>query len=135
MTVQAAPGPIVMGTGDFQRTDRGITWGIKFRNLGIGYAVFVVVKQSDGSWAQPAATESYLESSFEDAMKTMDVTTWVKNVFIPRLNAWLKKAFPAVGAPAPTPVTIDEKFAAADAQVFGNLRITVAADSTLSASA
>lgn len=135
MTVQQTMGALVVGAGDFIRQDRGLTWGIKCRDIGGTQIVMIVIKQSDGSWAIDTVPEGHLDDKFDMRIQEdgFSVSAWFKDVLIPKLNLWLAKRFaPLVaGEVLPPPANLFEE---ADRAINMLLRITVQADGTLEAS-
>lgn len=99
MTVQTSPGLISVGPGDFQRTDRGVTWAIKFRDMSGTQVVLILIKQADGGWTVDPLPEAQLDSKFDLRVSEpgFSIDTWVTDVILTRLNAWLAKRFPATG--------------------------------------
>lgn len=90
MTVQAQEGPIYMGPNDFQRTDKGINWGIKCRDIAGFQIVMIVERQEDGSWSVPANLDDGFDINKD---KYTDMLKYLREVILPRLNAWLKQRF------------------------------------------
>lgn len=136
MTVQNTMGPIIMGPNDFSRVDRGITWGIKCRDIGGTQVVIVVAKQSDGSWVLDPTMESHLDDSFDlrSSAPGFNINNWLTEVLIPKLNAWLAKKFaPYTGGEVPPPQAAS-LFEEADLAINQLLRITVQPDNTIVAS-
>lgn len=128
MTVQTSSGPIVVGPGDFQRTDRGITWAIKCRDIEGTQFATILVKQDNGSWAVGGMVDDGFDLTAKNYPTMID---WFKNVLLPRLNAWLAATFPApTEGPTPEPVgaTLLEQ---ADHLINNRLLIRVNADGTL----
>lgn len=122
MTVQVSQGPIEMIQGkDFIRTDRGITWGIKCRDI-MGVQVVMIVQNTPNGWQ----VLENLETGFD--LYKGDLDLWFKNI-LQKLNAWLAKFFPANGQPEPELT----RFEQADKLIQG-IKITVNADGTLTAS-
>ena len=131
MTVRTSA-PITFGPHDFQRTDRGITWGIKVTSTSDASFVMVFVQGADGKWLPDQTQAAQLDAAFETAIsRGGPVINWFRDVLLPKLNAWLREKFPPLDAtaPPPAPTTFPEQ---ADALIQG-LRITVHADGTLTA--
>ena len=127
MTVQTSSGQIQIGTGDFIRTDRGVTWAIKCRDIDGSQFVQVYI-QSGSSWTTDSLPESALDNSFD--LRTQEypvVMDWFTGLLIPKLNAWLAKKFPATAQP-------ETRFEEADQLINTRLAITVNSDGTLTAS-
>jgi len=126
MTVRTS-GYITFGAGDFVRTDRGVTWGIKCSVVdGIEF-VSIFSRNLDGTWN----AEAIIDDGFD--MRTAEypnVIDWFIHVLLPKLNAWLASKFPASGTP-PAPLSRLEQ---ADQLINTRLAITVNSDGTLTAS-
>jgi hypothetical protein len=122
---------MTFGPHDFQRTDRGITWGIKVTAMDSSF-VMVFLQDADGVWRPDTSTmAAQLDPVFENAMRGRPpVLEWFRDTLIPNLNRWLAEKFPPLALP-PAPTTVAEQ---ADALIQG-LRITVHPDGTLTAAA
>lgn len=127
MTIRTSA-PITFTPGsDFFRTDRGITWGIKVTVTAAVAFATVFVRGADGTWSAEANLDEMLDT------RSGPVGDWMRDVLLPKLNAWLRLKFPPLGpdAPPPSPATFYEQ---ADAAIQG-LRIIAHADGTLTAEA
>lgn len=134
MSIQRTAWPLVLDANDFQRTDRGVKWGIKFHEVtGMGaQTVHLVYTPAGGSQVVETLDDSFdlrINRDFGG-----NVIRWLTEYILPKLNAWLAKTFPPKAAGDDwTPVIdsskLDEAFAA-----VGRIKITQAADGTLSAS-
>lgn len=131
MSIQTTGFPLVLDADDFQRTDWGIRWGIKCHRInGFGDAVYVTWWDKAGKQYQET-----LDDGFDIHVYNYggDVTKWLKEYLLPRLNSWLAKTFTkTTTAPAPAPAPTDPLEAARVA--IGSIVITVNADGTLKAS-
>lgn len=132
MGIQYKAFPLVMDADDFQRTDRQIKWGIKFHEVsGMGAQTVHLVYTPVGG---PQKNE-VLDDQFDLRIHRDyggDVTRWLKEFILPKINAWLAKTFPALDTgfvPDIPESKIEEAFA-----LVKLLKITVAADGTLKAS-
>ena len=133
MSIQTGSFPLVLDANDFQRTDGAIRWGIKcYRINSFGDAVYVTWWDSAGKQQQEALDDAFDIHVYQYGG---DVTKWLKEYLLPRLNAWLTKTFKAgaAPAPAPTPAPSDDLFENARV-ALGTIKITVNADGTLKAS-
>lgn len=128
MTVRTSP-PITFGPHDFQRTDRGITWGIKVTATSDASFVMVFVKSADGEWQPDRSLQAaMLDGAFENAIQRGGpVVDWFRGTLIPKLNIWLGLKFPPLGDAVPPTASYAEQ---ADALIQG-IRITVRPDGTL----
>ena len=120
-------GTVSFGSGDFFRTDRGITWGVKVTDADGMSFVMAFIKTPEGPWAMDSLNESMIDSDFSVTVASQyggDVAAWFRGKFVPGLNAWLAKKFPAV---APTALSPAEQ---ADTMI-NSMRITRRADGTL----
>ena len=129
MTVRTS-GYVSFGDGDFLRTDRGITWGIKCSVVdGIEF-ISVFTRNTDGTWN----AEWVIDDGFD--LRTVEypqVIDWFLNVLLPKLNAWLASKFKARGVTTPAPVALT-RLEQADQLINTRLAITVNSDGTLTAS-
>lgn len=134
MSIQRTSFPLILDANDFQRTDRGIKWGIKCHEIpAFGQAVYVVFPGADGSTRQEPLDDAFDIHVFND--HGGDVRRWFKERLIPKLNAWLAKTFPAIATDTDwQPVIVPGPLEQAHA-LIGQLVITQAADGTLKASA
>jgi hypothetical protein len=135
MSIQRSPFPLVLDANDFQRTDRGVKWGIKFHEIiGFGQAVYLVYPSSvDGTQKVETLDDAFDIHILQD--HGGDVLNWIKNRIIPKLNAWLAKMFPPISSdgewtPAPPDATKFEEAWLAVAKI----KFTTAADGTIKAS-
>lgn len=113
--------PITFTPGqDFFRTDRGVTWGIKVTSVN-DIQMVGVFEQAGAAWNSAVVLGDLLTIPQGESVKA-----WFKRVCLPILNSWLAQRFPASN----TPQTPAEEL---DAFILGNLRVSVAADGTLSA--
>lgn len=130
MSIQSTGFPLVLDANDFQRTDRGVKWGIKFHEIPqFGQFIYVVYTTPEGIQKQES-----LEDSFDIVIETTyggDVVRWLKERLIPRINTWLAKMFPKTGGVAAPTLT---KFEQAFVETNRLLKITVNADGTIVAS-
>lgn len=141
MAVQTKSGPIVVDADDLQFTHRGKTIAVKVRKVS-WVNVLGVVKQDDGSWKVECDLTDDLFSSdppnggdevggWVQEKAGGDMVKFVRDIIIPRLNAWLAKLFPPVvtqpGTPTGTPVQQLQT-------VIGGIKFTTAADGTVKAS-
>ena len=95
MTVRTSP-PVTFGPGDFLRTDRGVTWGIKVTDTPDAKFVSVFTRSADMVWGIDIG-EALLESEMDlSAGLYPDVKDWLKKKLIPNLNAWLASSRPNV---------------------------------------
>ena len=129
--IQGPGSTIVVDADDFQRTDRGVNWAIKFRDFG-GYQVcYIVVKSSAGVWEWAADIDNSFDTHI---MNYKSVAEWVNKVLLVKLNEWLAKVFPASAVPAPVPSpVVTDTFKQAWIASKG-IKIVVNADNTLTAS-
>jgi hypothetical protein len=132
MTIQVTPGPPIFTPGsDFIRVDRGITWGIKCRDIGGPQVVFVCVKSDAGAWDIDQTMLAQLETGIDVMPQEANMNAWFTGKLLPKLNAWLAYKFPASDEPQ-KPATPLER---ADALISSRLVISANADGTLTASA
>jgi len=129
MTIQTVitSAGVVLGAGDFQRTDRNITWGIKCLELSGTQVVGIYLKADDGTWVQNFVIEDGFDMTEQEFPTVME---WFIKRFLVRLNAWLRSMFPVI---APPPVPGGTRFEQADSLIFGSLVVNEI-DGTLVAS-
>ena len=133
MTVRTG-GYVAFGPGDFVRTDRGITWGIKCTVMADSGVEFISIfsRNNDGTWN----AEATIDDGFDlRTAEYPDVIDWFLNVLLPKLNAWLASKFPALtgGIAPPTPAALT-RLEQADLLINTRLSITQNPDGTLTAS-
>ena len=132
MSIQKTAFPLVLDSNDFQRLDRGVLWGIKLHEVtGMGAQTVHLVYTPPGQ-SQKVET---LDDSFDLRINRDfggDVTRWLSDYILPKLNEWLAKTFPPVDDGF-VPVFDSTDFEAAFAAI-GRLKVTKAADGTLKAS-
>lgn len=131
MSIQKTPFPLVLDANDFQRTDRGVKWGIKFHEVvGMGaQAVHVVWSTAGGPQSVSTLDDSFDLRILRDYGG--NVNRWLTEYLLPKLNAWLAKTFPPVAVDF-VPVFDGSDFEKAFAAI-GQIKITQAADGTLKA--
>lgn len=134
MTVQYLPDPITFEGDDFVRTDRGITWGIKCRVIAnMGVPQVMIFTKSAGVWVW----SENIDISVDTSVRTVaDISQWWNEVFLVKLNAWLKKTFPAI-EPGDDPwipeSPSEDVITEIHRRINAYLKITVNADGTLEA--
>jgi hypothetical protein len=129
MSIQTAGFPLVLQADDFQRTDFGIKWGIKLQRIaGFGDIVYVTWFDRDGKQNVEA-----LDDGFDVHILNYgnDVTRWLKEYLIPKMNLWLSRMFKAGDNTVPTAPDLFQQAHTA----VGKIVITVNTDGTLKASA
>jgi hypothetical protein len=132
MSIQKSAFPLVLDANDFQRTDRGVKWGIKCHEVvGMGaQAVHLVWVPVGGSQTVETLDDSFDLRILRDYGG--NVTRWLTEYLLPKLNAWLAKTFPPV-ADGFVPVFDGSDFEKAFTAI-GQIKVIQAADGTLKAS-
>jgi hypothetical protein len=130
MTVQVGSGRAIIGPGDFIRTDRGITWGIKCRETP-DFSQCAIFVKTEGVWDIDQTPLAQIDSSMEFLAQDADMMTWFRAKFLPKLNSWLAHKFPAVTVVPPT--TELSPIVQADMLINSLLVITMNGDGTLTA--
>lgn len=130
MTVQRTDGIIQMTPGkDFIRTDKGITWGIKVRDMStFAVVVFIVVQNPDGTWSISQTIDEAVDLNINNYPTVKD---YLKTL-ISKIQAWLTKTFGSNTVPPVTPK--GDKFDELDALIVSSLKITTNADGSLTVS-
>lgn len=90
---------------DLQITHRGKTIAVKVRVVGVPY-IMGCIKLPDGKWNGAAllCDETFVNSGItpeSEVAKYGSAREWVRQIVLPRLQAWLDQLFPA-GDRAPT---------------------------------
>lgn len=98
--IQGPGSVIVVDADDFQRTDRGVKWAIKFRDFGDYPVCYIVVQDPDGVWNYAASIDNGFDTTI---LNYKSVSEWVTKVLLVKLNEWLAVMFPATANPTPTP--------------------------------
>lgn len=131
MTVKTAVGAPVFGPADFQRTDRGITWGIKVTDLP-GLTNVGVFLLKNGVWVFGGTVEAHLDDDLPSSVAGVggSMTRWFNEILLPALNKWLKVTFPAIAGGVKPPVLTPAEQAD---KLIGALQIVTNADGTLTA--
>lgn len=112
---------------DFFRTDRGVTWGVKVTDFGDLDFVSVFVKSGD-VWVSGIALT---DADWENEMQAVgDIKRWFVEQCLPKLNEWLAATFKP-GDTKPPALGLPEQL---DGLIVKQLRVTVNADGTLTAS-
>ena len=137
MTVRTHGYP-TFAQGDFYRTDRGITWGIKCSDFEGTQFVGIFIKQPDGSWGIDESIDNTIDNAFDIEIGSYEnVLDWFVKKLLPKLNAWLALMFPALvdnsGNPVVPPTTQLSKLAEADLLINTRLSIIQNPDGTLQA--
>lgn len=144
MTIQTTPGAIVVNADDLQLTHRGITIAVKIR-MTAWPTVMGVIKQADGSWkfavdltddifASDPPNGGDMVGGWVTQLANGDMITFIRNIILPKLNAWLKAVFPPVAAPAPAPTAAFSNDLDGLQKALGGIKFTTAADGTVTAS-
>ena len=144
MGIQVTSGPIVVDADDVQFTHRGRTIAIKLRES-MWLNVLGCVRQPDGSWKVETDLTGDLFSSDPPGGGDVvggwvkdkgngDMLTFIRNVILPRLNAWLATLFPpqTTTAPAPAPAPTGTPTQQLHQSLRG-LKFVTAADGTVKA--
>ena len=128
MTVRTS-GYVAFGPGDFVRTDRGVTWGVKCSVVDSIEFVSIFTRNPDGTWNAEAIIDDGFDLTAERYPQVID---WFINVLLPKLNAWLATKFQARGVTTPAPVAMT-RLEQADMYINTRLGIAENADGTLTA--
>ena len=129
MAIQTGGGELRIDPDDLQLTHRGKTIAVKIRVLDVPY-IIGCIKAPNGTWEGGPFLddETFVNSSITpetEVAKFGSAREWVRQVVLPRLQAWLDQLYPASGT-APTAL---EQIAA---EVSG-LRLRVLPDGTVRA--
>lgn len=131
MSIQTGSGDLRIDADDLQLTHRGKTIAIKVRVLDVPY-VIGCIKRPDGKWDSGPllCDETFANTGITpetEVARYGSAKEWVRQIVLPRLQAWLDQLYPASGT-APTAI---EQIAA---EVAG-LRLRVLANGTVKAEA
>lgn len=129
MAIQTGGGDLRIDPDDLQLTHRGKTIAVKVRVLDVPY-IIGCTKAPNGTWEGGPFLddETFVNSGTtpeSEVAKFGTAREWVRQIVLPRLQAWLDQLFPASGT-APTAL---EQIAA---EVAG-LRLRVQANGTVKA--
>lgn len=99
MSIQTGSGDLRIDADDLQLTHRGKTIAVKVRVLDAPYVV-ACVKRPDGKWdsATLLCDETFVNSGITPETEVAKYGTareWVRQIVLPRLQAWLDQLFPA----------------------------------------
>lgn len=95
--IQYSEGNIHMSPDDFQATDSGITYGIKFRMINAASAMFaMILERIDGDWTVVKTIDFNVNSGIANAGGP---AAYAENVIRPAVKTWLA----ARKLQAPTP--------------------------------
>jgi hypothetical protein len=129
MAIQNGSGDLRIDADDLQLTHRGKTIAVKVRVLDVPY-VIGAIKRPEGKWdgGPLLCDETFANTGITpetEVAKHGSAREWVRQIVLPRLQAWLDELYPASGT-APTAI---EQIAA---EVAG-LRLRVLANGTVKA--
>lgn len=130
MSIQTGSGDLRIDPDDLQLTHRGKSVAVKVRLFEVPY-IIGCLKGSDGKWEAQAMLddETFVNTGVTPETEIARVGSareWVRQIVLPRLQAWLDTIF----KPSGTPLTALELIAV---EVAG-LRLTPQADGTVKAS-
>jgi hypothetical protein len=87
--IQYSEGALRMSPDDFQATDSGITYGVKFRFLGaVGSTLALIVEKLDGDWISVKVIDDNVDANVQ---RHGGALAYAESVIRPAVKDWLAK--------------------------------------------